>query len=111
MPDVIDVGKRPLDENIVPSPYDHITAHKDYLMRKRMGQRGVARSQAAGDMTTEKRLLEERRQRLLYSAITYDEWLDHSEERKQLINRILKANLEEMKKIEEEKFNYRCQTF
>lgn len=111
VPDVIDVGKRPLDENIVPSPHEHITAHKEYLMRKRMGQRGVSRSKAGGDITTEKRMLEERRQRLLYSAITYDEWLDHSEERKQLINRILKANLEEMKKIEEEKFNYRIKHF
>ena len=110
--DVIDVGKSsPSEENIVPSPYEHITAHKEYVLRKRMGRKGGSNAHVAGDITTEKRLLEERRQRLLYSAITYDEWLDHSEERKQLINRILKANMQEMKKIEEEKFNYRLRHF
>ena len=109
--DVIDVGRSPLDEVIVPSPRENVSAHKEYQMRKRMGQKGAPRGQAAGELMTEKRHLEERRQRLLLSAITYDEWLDHSEERKQLINRILQANLEEMKKIEEEKFNYRIRHF
>ena len=102
-PNIISLGGIPLDESLKPSPESNIVAYKEYQTRRRLGEK-PSRKQTASDFQTENRQLEERRQRLLLSAISYDEWLDHSEERKQLINKILQANLEEMKKLEEEKF-------
>lgn len=109
-PNIIDVGRSPLDEIVIPSPDTYITAYKEYQTKKRQVPK-PDRNQAAGDFMTENRQLEERRRRLLLSAITYEEWLEHSEERKQLINRILQANLEEMKKLEEEKFKDRLKFY
>ena len=105
---VINVGICSNDEIGVKE--NHISSHKDWKLKRRLGQK-PGRGQIAGDFMSEERQLEERRQRLLLSAISYDEWLDHSEERKQLINRILQANLEELKRLEEEKFKDRLRFY
>ena len=109
-PNVINVGFVPPDETEQYAPENNIISHKEWKQKRRLGQKPV-RGQIAGDFMNEKRQLEERRQRLLLSAISYDEWMEHSDERKQLINRILQANLDEMKRLEEEKFKDRLKFY
>ncbi|KAK6186183.1 hypothetical protein SNE40_008271 [Patella caerulea] len=59
------------------------------------------------DTETQKKELEKKRQQLLAAAVTYDDWLDHTEEKKLLMKQILKANMEELEKIEEENIKKR----
>ena len=62
----------------------------------------------AEDLETKKKKMEEKRQRLLSMAISYEEWMEHNEERKHLMKQILQASMEELNKIEEEKLKRRA---
>lgn len=48
--------------------------------------------------------MEEKRQQLLAMALTYEEWLQHTEERKQLMHAILRADLQQLADIEQRNF-------
>ncbi|XP_067651952.1 protein phosphatase 1 regulatory subunit 12A-like [Haliotis asinina] len=82
---------------------DNMVAHRNW--RERISGRGEA-DQTTG-LDEEKKKVEEKRQSLLARAVSYDEWMLHTEERKRLMQRILKANMAELQKIEEERLKKR----
>lgn len=54
-----------------------------------------------------KRRVEEKRQQLLAMALTYEDWLEHAEERKQLMQAILHADTHQLSAIEDHAFRTR----
>lgn len=85
-----------------PPARGNITAYRSWKTT-RGNSPTVQRTYTSKDLMAQKMKLEEKRQKLLLNAISYDEWLDHTEERKFLIKQILKADFEEMKRLEEER--------
>ncbi|XP_048253653.1 protein phosphatase 1 regulatory subunit 12A-like [Haliotis rufescens] len=92
--DHIDV---PLDHN------ENMAAHRKW--RERVSGGGEEEQRTGLD--EEKKKVEEKRQSLLARAVSYDEWMVHTEDRKRLMQRILEANMAELQKIEEEKLQKR----
>ena len=90
-----------------PPPEGNIRAYNEWKTKKRGYQDNLPKLKSSTDLMVEKRRLEEKRQKLLLSAISYDEWMDHAEERKSLIRQILRADLGEMRRLEEEKMKDR----
>jgi hypothetical protein len=60
------------------------------------------------DFMSHRKLLEEKRQKLLLNAISYNEWMDNEFDRKTLIRKILKADYEQLKTMELEKVKNRA---
>ncbi|KAH3784634.1 serine/threonine-protein kinase dst2-like [Dreissena polymorpha] len=90
-----------------PPPEYHMRAYSEWRTKRRGFMEHLPRMRTSKDLELEKRRLEEKRQKLLMNAISYEEWMDHTEERKFLIRQILKADLDEIRKLEEAKHHDR----
>ncbi|KAL4234018.1 hypothetical protein ACF0H5_005672 [Mactra antiquata] len=106
VPNVLKLGSTTSGDNRNPSADENLSSYKQWR-RNRASCISIPRGKSANDFIIEKRRLEEKRQKLLMNAISYEEWLFHTEERKILIKQILKADYDEMKKIEGEKMKDR----
>ncbi|KAK3581078.1 hypothetical protein CHS0354_033866 [Potamilus streckersoni] len=108
VPNLIQTGSTAIGDSSGPPANTHIRAYKVWF-EKNKRQYGYANSRrkTLSDFMSEKKKLEQKRQKLLLSAQTYEEWMDHTSEKQLLIDQILKANLEELKRIEEENFKAR----
>lgn len=106
VPCVLKLGSTTPGDSRNPPAEQNILSYREWR-RNRASCISVPRGKSANDFIVEKRRLEEKRQKLLMNAISYEEWLYHTEERKMLIKQILKADYEEMRKLEEEKFRDR----
>lgn len=111
MKDVMEFGSTQYGDGRNPPADQNIGAYREWRRKKRGYLEDLPRAKTANDLVLERRKLEEKRQKLLLSAISYEEWMDHTEERKMLIKQILKADREEMKMLEEEKLKYRQRMF
>lgn len=111
MKDVMEFGSTQYGDGRNPPPDQNIGAYREWRRKKRGYLEDLPKAKTANDFVLERRKLEEKRQKLLLSAISYEEWMDHTEERKMLIKQILKADREEMKMLEEEKLKYRQRMF
>ena len=106
--DIVKVGSTMSGDCSNPSPYSNISAYREWKRQRTLASNQyIGRGKSVNDFMAEKRRLEEKRQKLLMNAISYDEWMDHVEDRKFLIKQILKADYEEMKKLEEDRFKDR----
>ncbi|XP_060555673.1 uncharacterized protein LOC132716418 [Ruditapes philippinarum] len=109
--DVMEFGSTQYGDGRNPPADLNIGAYKEWRTKKRGYLIDMPKTKRANDVLLEKRRLEEKRQKLLLTAISYDEWMDHAEERKMLIKQILKADKDEMRKLEEDKLKYRQRKF
>ncbi|WAR12898.1 ANK2-like protein [Mya arenaria] len=100
---IIEFGSTKQGDGRNPPAEQNITAYNEWKRKKRVFTIDVPRVKSTKDFEAEKRRLEERRQKLLMNAISYEEWMDHTEERKTLIKQILKADMEDMRKMEDDK--------
>lgn len=100
--DILTFGSTVEGNSNNPPPDGNIKAYKEWKS-KRGEETTWTTAKSSKDLMVQKRKLEEKRQKLLMNAISYDEWLDHTEERKFLIRQILKADFDEMKKLEEQR--------
>lgn len=107
--DLIKIGSTELGDARNPSAEYNLTAYKDWLDRRRNNKRvpNLERIKSMKDFQSQKKLLEEKRQKLLMSAISYDEWMDHEHDRRALIRKILKADFNQLKAMEHETDNIR----
>ncbi|XP_045193786.2 uncharacterized protein LOC123549623 [Mercenaria mercenaria] len=109
--DVMEFGSTQYGDGQNPPADLNIDAYKEWRRKKRGYLINMPKMKKVNDILLEKRRIEEKRQKLLMTAISYDEWMDHTEERKMLIKRILQADREEMRKLEEDKLKYRQRMF
>ena len=102
---LIKIGSTAAGDGRNPDPIHNIRAYRDWLSSRRKGKKlpNEERMKTVKDFNEHKKQLEEKRQELLLTAISYDEWMDHSEDRKSIIRRILRADLDQLNAIEEEK--------
>lgn len=105
--DLIKIGSTELGDARNPSAEYNLTAYKDWLDRRRSNKRvpNLERIKSMRDFQAQKKLLEEKRQKLLMTAISYDEWMDHEYDRRALIRKILKADFNQLKAMEIETEN------
>lgn len=108
--DIIKIGSTEMGDGRNPPAEYNLTAYRDWLDRRRQNRRvpNLERIKSMKDFMSQKKLLEEKRQKLLMNAISYDEWMDHEFDRKALIRRILKADYEQLKAMEFEKLKSRA---
>ena len=85
-----------------PPAEGNIKAYQDWRSEQ-LSQNTYPKVRMSKDLQVQKRKLEEKRQQLLMNAISYDVWLDHTEERKVLIKQILKADFAEMKRQDQQR--------
>ncbi|KAL5021203.1 hypothetical protein ScPMuIL_000358 [Solemya velum] len=98
---IITTGSTVVGDGSPPSPTNDMYAHRDWLEKKRKQKvQNGERMKAASEFMAEKKRLEEKRQQLLLTAISYEEWMENNEERKSLIRDILQADMAHLKKIE-----------
>ncbi|KAK7114418.1 protein split ends-like [Littorina saxatilis] len=57
---------------------------------------------AVVDIKEAKLQLEEKRKSMLAAALTYEDWLEHAEERKKLMQTILRADMEQLESLEQQ---------
>ncbi|XP_041376183.1 uncharacterized protein LOC121388756 [Gigantopelta aegis] len=89
----------------IADPSTNLKAYKQWREQYRQDK---ARDKELADLNSKKKKVEEKRQQLLAMAISYEEWMEHNEERKQLMKEILQASMEELNKIEEDKLKRRA---
>lgn len=111
VPNLISIGSTQLGNGANPPPDNDHTAYREWRRRKMYEGSGQTERKTVEELMMERKRLEERRQKLLLNAITYDEWMDHAEERKYLIKQILQADYMEMRKLEEERFGERVKLY
>lgn len=104
---VMEFGSTQCGDSRTPPADLHLTAYNEWRRKKRGNNADNPSAKTSNDFMLESKRLEEKRQKLLMNAISYEEWMDHTEERKMLIKQILKADRDEMGKLEEERFRYR----
>lgn len=98
---IISTGSTVVGDGNPPSPTHDMYAHKDWLEKKRRQKvPNGERMKTASEFMAEKKRLEEKRQHLLLTAISYEEWMENNEEKKSLIRDILQADMEHLNKIE-----------
>ncbi|XP_061162439.1 microtubule-associated protein 9-like [Saccostrea echinata] len=104
IPGLIQIGSTDVGDGRNPDPIHNIKAYKNWIGKRQKTKRipNVERLRTMQDFMAHKKKLEEKRQQLLMIAITYEEWMDFNEEKKLLIQKILRADLEELKNMEKE---------
>ncbi|XP_062580304.1 uncharacterized protein LOC134242236 [Saccostrea cucullata] len=104
IPGLIQIGSTDVGDGRNPDPIHNIKAYKNWVGKRQKTKRipNVERLRTMQDFMAHKKKLEEKRQQLLMIAITYEEWMDFNEEKKLLIQKILRADLEELKNMEKE---------
>ncbi|XP_005105179.2 heat shock protein DDB_G0288861 [Aplysia californica] len=85
-----------------PKPSSYMNALNEWRARKK--KMTESESEKINDAVGAKKALEEKRQKLLAMAITYDEWMEHTEERKTLMKLILQADKRELEELEKTRF-------
>lgn len=84
----------------------YMTAYKEW--QGRTTKPGNPQHQVyLADIKGSKKQLEEKRKEMLAMALTYEDWLEHAEERKKLMQAILRADLEQLHQLEHEVFRTR----
>lgn len=108
--DLIKIGSTEMGDGRNPPVEYNITAYKNWLDRRRLNRRvpNLERIKSMRDFMSHRKLLEEKRQKLLLNAISYNEWMDNEFDRKTLIRKILKADYEQLKTMELEKVKNRA---
>lgn len=104
---VLEFGSTQYGDGRNPPAVLHLAAYDEWRRKKRGYKADHPKAKTSNDYMLETRRLEDKRQKLLMNAISYEEWMDHTEERKMLIKQILMADRDEMGKLEEERFKYR----
>lgn len=110
LPGLITIGSTEEGDTRNPDPVNNIRSYKNWVEGKRRSQKrhNVNRMKTVDSFMAHKRKLEEKRQKLLIAAVSYEEWMDHSEDRKTLIREILKADFDQLGVIEAEKLRKRA---
>ncbi|XP_033755075.1 LOW QUALITY PROTEIN: uncharacterized protein LOC117338024 [Pecten maximus] len=104
---IITIGSTEVGSTAQPDPSFNIRAYKEWLGRRRQHGPKSHRMRTMQDFMAQKRILEEKRQQLLLTAVSYDEWLEHTGEKQALIRQILNADLNQLKVIEERELQKR----
>lgn len=102
--DIIKIGSTEVGDGRNPSAEHNITAYRDWFERRKTNRRtpNLERIKSMKDFMSQKKMLEEKRQKLLMTAISYDEWMDQEYDRRALIRKILQADYEQLKVMEQE---------
>jgi hypothetical protein len=110
IPGLIQIGSTDIGDGRNPNPIYNINSYNSWIRKKPKTKRipNVERLRTMQDFMAYKKKLEEKRQQLLMNAITYEEWMDYNEEKKLLIQKILSADLEQLKNMEKEDFMKRA---
>ncbi|KAK3086003.1 hypothetical protein FSP39_012012 [Pinctada imbricata] len=110
VPGLIKLGSTAAGDGRNPDPVHNIKAYREWLQRRQRTRKGpnVERMRTMQNFMEHKQMLEEKRQELLLTAISYDEWMDHSEERNSMIRKILRADLEQLEAIEQKNLRDRA---
>lgn len=107
IPGLITVGSTDVGSAAEPDPTFNIRAYREWLVRRKQHGAKSHRMRTMQDFMAQKRKLEEKRQQLLISTVSYDEWLEHTSQKQALIRRILGADMERLKEIEEKELRKR----
>lgn len=99
---VIRLGSTEPGEPKPQEPMFNLTAYKDWLVKRKQKGANSYRMKTVQDFMSQRRKLEEKRQKLLLSVISYDDWADFDQDKQAVIREIMKADLEELKCLEEE---------
>ncbi|XP_076109671.1 uncharacterized protein LOC143078672 isoform X2 [Mytilus galloprovincialis] len=102
--DIIKIGSTEVGDGRNPPAEHNITAYRDWFERRKTNKRtpNLERIKSMKDFMSQKKMLEEKRQKLLMTAISYDEWMDQEYDRRALIRKILQADYEQLKVMEQE---------
>ncbi|XP_060066518.1 uncharacterized protein LOC132546819 [Ylistrum balloti] len=98
---IITIGSTEVGSAAQPDSSFNIRAYKEWLGRRKKHGPKSHRMRTMQDFMSQKRKLEEKRQQLLLTAVSYDEWLEHTGEKQALIRQILSADLNQLRIIEE----------
>lgn len=103
---LIQLGSTDIGDGRNPDPCHNIKSYNNYISRRQKPKKipNVERLRTLQEFMAQKKKLEEKRQQLLMTAITYEEWMDYHDEKKYLIQKILRADFEQLQIIEKEEF-------
>lgn len=103
---LIQLGSTDIGDGSNPDPIHNIKSYNSWISRRQKSKKipNVERLRTLQDFMAQKKKLEEKRQQLLMTAITYEEWMDYHDEKKYLIQKILRADFEQLQAIEKEEF-------
>lgn len=108
---IITIGSTEVGNATQPDPSFNIRAYKEWLGRRKQHGPKSHRMRTMQDFMSQKRKLEEKRQQLLLTAVSYDEWLEHTGEKQALIRQILNADLNQLRVIEERELHKRAKAY
>ncbi|OWF45098.1 uncharacterized protein LOC110457506 [Mizuhopecten yessoensis] len=104
---IITIGSTEVGNAAQPDSTFNIRAYKEWLGRRKQHGPKSHRMRTMQDFMAQKRTLEEKRQQLLLTAVSYDEWLEHTGEKQALIRQILGADINQLRVIEERELQKR----
>jgi len=108
IPGLITIGSTEVGEVKTPDVSQNMHSYREWHDRRKTKTPNYERMRNGEEFMEQKRRLEEKRQKLMMTTLSYEEWMDHTDDRKSLIRKILKADMEQLQVLEEERLRMRA---